>query len=147
MCFYNIQKHVSACVWNHVQARLQAKLSSFEPRPFQPYDQNPRICLQTKQAIQRWARAAPPPCPALRWPSLRSTSSLGSCTPHKGPHCECWGNAIIVTIFPFRWKTRPTFWIPVTFWEVCGFLYVQHWSDIMRRNVGGSRTWGCGQSL
>lgn len=61
-----------------------------EPQPFQLYDQNPRICLQTKPAIQRWARSAPQPSPALFSPSLRSTSSLGSCTPHNGPivHAE-----------------------------------------------------------
>ena len=52
-------------------------------------------------------------------------------------HCRRWGNTIIVTIFPFRWKRKHThLWLTVTFWEVCGFFAVV--ADIMRRNVGGS---------
>lgn len=88
----------------------QSRAALSPPRLFQLYDQNPRICLQTKPAIQRWARSAPPHCPTLFLPSLRSTSSMRSCTPHNGPLCTCGGNTIIVTLVLFRWKTNVTRW-------------------------------------
>lgn len=121
------------------QAGLQAQLSSFEPRPFHPCDQNPkRYICKTKPAIQRWARSAPPTRPSLlAKPQIHQRP--GELYAAQWAHCRRWGNTIIVTIFPFRWKKKHThLWLPVTFWEVCGFFAVV--ADIMRRNVGGSRT-------